>query len=601
MKDRWFWIAEGSFPLVPYHGEENNTYRELDPGTRVIILRALCEARLDQDDVRTFIDDKLKQGTSLSYIRKERTGIDMQGTTYWYENDPIAGQRLYRELRNSDNKEKTKLRGRGMPPPNPCQWETLATDLDEFLSVADKLSLSKNRMEVAIGKRINNDIVPEITELQKRRERALKKQQRQAQLLDSFLNTESMTAGRSRRDRKPVTYTFDDYDKSISEAIKITKRRQNSPEIPAARERKISNGVSRQHTDELESNSMDDEDQLETSSGMKRADGTSPSKQYESGIQSSESELSGDRLFGRGRRLRKPQKYRESEFIDPTFGDEAGLSSAEDIEGEALYDEGYRLKKRRVDDSSDGDDGDDEYRGDEDDEEDFDDEDEEEDDDYFGSSDEGESNWKRRSSKSTGRGRTRVTSKADRFSNSGLRRSQRATRSHIDYSKYEESDQSEEDRNDPISPDRVDSDTGAALANCRENGAIESMYVSNGQHMDKAGATEGTDDVSKAIECDLPENAVKDICVRENMNMIDAPHSSANEAKSEPLLDVKPDVKMHTFLDLNVAAPMIGGLDETCDGPYGHPSLFPVEKIQISGDDGSIYDPPKMVTEGLKR
>lgn len=36
----------------------------------------------------------------------------------------------------------------------------------------------------------------------------LKKQHREALLLDNFVNVDGITAGRSLRDRKPVTYTF---------------------------------------------------------------------------------------------------------------------------------------------------------------------------------------------------------------------------------------------------------------------------------------------------------------------------------------------------------------------------------------------------------
>ena len=41
-----------------------------------------------------------------------------------------------------------------------------------------------------------------------RKERLLKKQHRQALLLDNFLAVDGLAAGRSLRDRKPVTYTF---------------------------------------------------------------------------------------------------------------------------------------------------------------------------------------------------------------------------------------------------------------------------------------------------------------------------------------------------------------------------------------------------------
>lgn len=41
-----------------------------------------------------------------------------------------------------------------------------------------------------------------------RKERLLKKQHRQALLLDNFLTVDGLGPGRSLRDRKPVTYTF---------------------------------------------------------------------------------------------------------------------------------------------------------------------------------------------------------------------------------------------------------------------------------------------------------------------------------------------------------------------------------------------------------
>lgn len=41
-----------------------------------------------------------------------------------------------------------------------------------------------------------------------KKERALKRQQRQAMLLEGFRNAVRIENGRSRRDRKPVNYTF---------------------------------------------------------------------------------------------------------------------------------------------------------------------------------------------------------------------------------------------------------------------------------------------------------------------------------------------------------------------------------------------------------
>lgn len=44
--------------------------------------------------------------------------------------------------------------------------------------------------------------------LLQKKEKLLKKQQREALLLDSYLTVNGLTSGRSRRERKRVTYTF---------------------------------------------------------------------------------------------------------------------------------------------------------------------------------------------------------------------------------------------------------------------------------------------------------------------------------------------------------------------------------------------------------
>lgn len=41
-----------------------------------------------------------------------------------------------------------------------------------------------------------------------RKEKLLKKQHRQALMLDNMLNMDGLSGGRALRDRKPVTYTF---------------------------------------------------------------------------------------------------------------------------------------------------------------------------------------------------------------------------------------------------------------------------------------------------------------------------------------------------------------------------------------------------------
>ena len=229
-KDWWWRVAEGPCPLMPCQGAELATYLELDARTRVRVLLALCEMRVDQDDARLYIDDSVKRSQLPAIVRKDRSGCGAEGTTFWLEEDPLMGQRLYREGQAtipappSKNKGRGWGRGRNVPPPVAGSWETVATNLVEFQEVSTRLLESRNRLEAAMGKKLMQSLMPHLEETQKKKDRMVKKQQREAVLLDNMLQGNGLAAGRSRRERKPVTYTFDEFDRSISEAIKFTKK-----------------------------------------------------------------------------------------------------------------------------------------------------------------------------------------------------------------------------------------------------------------------------------------------------------------------------------------------------------------------------------------
>ncbi|KAF8399388.1 hypothetical protein HHK36_015252 [Tetracentron sinense] len=237
LRDWWHWVRDpnGDIPIFASHGTEVEIYKTLHPGIRVVILKALCDIRVEvssflnffpssygsyiasqysltscflvQEDIRNYIDNSIKRGVQLSAFRKDRIGGDSHGISYWYEDDPIIGHRLYREIRKVEVK-KVKAKGVSALPSVSWKWETVATNLDEFEDVSEKLFSSKNRTEAALGKKLKIDMLPEIETIHKRKERLLKKQHRQAFLLDSFVNVDGLASGRSLRDRKPVTYTF---------------------------------------------------------------------------------------------------------------------------------------------------------------------------------------------------------------------------------------------------------------------------------------------------------------------------------------------------------------------------------------------------------
>lgn len=69
------------------------------------------------------------------------------------------------------------------------------------------------RLFFSLDSWLMNNLIPFLTDkfvcmFVQRKERLMKKQHRQALLLDNFLGVDGLATGRSLRDRKPVTYTF---------------------------------------------------------------------------------------------------------------------------------------------------------------------------------------------------------------------------------------------------------------------------------------------------------------------------------------------------------------------------------------------------------
>ena len=89
-------------------------YKSLDPAIRVVILKALCDIRVEvllllyanlfavkmnfryntcsfiwfcefsqQEDIRSYIDNSLKTGVHVSAFRKNRVGGDSHGVNFW--------------------------------------------------------------------------------------------------------------------------------------------------------------------------------------------------------------------------------------------------------------------------------------------------------------------------------------------------------------------------------------------------------------------------------------------------------------------------------------------------------------------------------------
>ncbi|CAA2963944.1 Hypothetical predicted protein [Olea europaea subsp. europaea] len=219
----WPWVAEGDFPLNGVKGEEISIYKELDPTVRLLILKALCEVRADQDDIVSYINHAIKSGTEVSTFRKDKLAGDEHGTAFWYDGNATIGYRLYKEVLTFESKPRVNVKDT-VPAIN-SQWETLATNLEEFYKIVDELSSSEVKWEAVVSRTVETNAIPILEKLQKKKQRALQRQKRE-QILLNGIRTAGIT--RSCRNLRPVNYSFDDYDRTIKEAIIYTNKRKTS-------------------------------------------------------------------------------------------------------------------------------------------------------------------------------------------------------------------------------------------------------------------------------------------------------------------------------------------------------------------------------------
>ncbi|KAK1426004.1 hypothetical protein QVD17_14671 [Tagetes erecta] len=215
----WPWVAKGDFPLTVAKGAEMETYKNLDPTVRLVILKALCEIRADQYDVIAYINDEVKNKKDISVFRKENIGEDGKGTSYWLDGNETIGLRLYKEVNTSEKS--------GTLTTVSCKWETLATNLDEFQNVVAEYSSSKSKLEVAVSAAVETEAIPVLTKIFKKKKREMEKKMNETRILNNFSRS-GIT--RSCRSRQAINYTFDEYDKVISEAIRDGKRMKTKDE-----------------------------------------------------------------------------------------------------------------------------------------------------------------------------------------------------------------------------------------------------------------------------------------------------------------------------------------------------------------------------------
>ncbi|KAE8707395.1 HIPL1 protein-like [Hibiscus syriacus] len=437
LRDWWHWVADGDLPIVASHGAEIEVYKSLDPGVRVVIFKALCGIRVEKQEVLlvTFCSKKTSGATLTTHLNMEFNfqpfvenvlGVILRELVTGMKMMLFVGHRLYREIRKVELK-KAKMKGSHVPNSATYLWETVATNLEEFQDVSEKLFASKNRSETSLGKKLKNTLLPEIEKEHKEGEVTEKVQ------------------------------ILDDYDRSINEAIKITMRKAPSPDPLSGRDfakpEPSANG-------KLSS----------PSHGFEQDNYNIPSpksSEYDDFDDNKSLEL--DRS---NRRRQRPQRYSVKEFVEAVSDNEADFDSDDDIVGEAVYDDEY-LRKRKQRRQSSSSEGDEEYHWDE---ENAEDEEEEEEDSFSINEDSDEAP---KVKKLAGRARRETKLRSVDELQSGLRRSKRSTRNRINYRQYELSDSETEAKPEKANPINEHSDAS------ENDGYSEESKESNGSDDDR--------------------------------------------------------------------------------------------------------------------
>ncbi|KAI9322434.1 hypothetical protein BX666DRAFT_1894720 [Dichotomocladium elegans] len=165
---------------------QNNSFEQLEPTTKLTLLRYMVEWQLqDSNIIRSIVDTS--KGTSEPSIRSMPVGTDSKKRAYWHFGDAPW---LWRE--------KSKLR-------SGCQWETVSRTIEELQHFAE--SLAKDiRSERELAEYITQEIIPLAEEAVRRKQR--KERERDRQVLAEQLITERRL--RPRRGVRPARYNFDD-------------------------------------------------------------------------------------------------------------------------------------------------------------------------------------------------------------------------------------------------------------------------------------------------------------------------------------------------------------------------------------------------------
>ncbi|EIE21318.1 hypothetical protein COCSUDRAFT_66829 [Coccomyxa subellipsoidea C-169] len=233
-------------PFAPRRGHEAMEYSVLPTVDRVQALKALCEARLDRDDLRNKVEDAIRPSKetraaakatgvlpSVDDFRRQPLGADSSGLEYHYFELRLSSEgegRMYRETPADlvPKAKATKARGVRAQPPLPGVWELLGSSVEELTELGQKLQRSKKKPDRLLASRILDEIVPDLVVKREEEEKRVRVSQRLQRQMGNVLRDPEGGFGRARRERKAVDYTGNSYDSLIRAAIRGTSSRHEA-------------------------------------------------------------------------------------------------------------------------------------------------------------------------------------------------------------------------------------------------------------------------------------------------------------------------------------------------------------------------------------
>ncbi|XP_076272588.1 CECR2 histone acetyl-lysine reader dikar isoform X2 [Rhynchophorus ferrugineus] len=173
--------------------------------TKVDILHALCDFRLDAEDVL----DQLKNLEADS-LRVEPLGYDGNDSAYWY----FYGTRLYREDFQKKNNKKKSI------------WQVICFTEEDWFQLTKKFKNSVSKPERALYHTLSKNFLPELPRLFKEKERQARKRLLENQPRRTSDRLRKLDIDSAETDTKSVTEVKKDVLKQVADKESDVQRKK---------------------------------------------------------------------------------------------------------------------------------------------------------------------------------------------------------------------------------------------------------------------------------------------------------------------------------------------------------------------------------------